>query len=133
MLAGVPDDVQATRLVGNIRRFLTGVGAPEVVNPAKIGSSQSPARNDPDVSERTLEREDGNGAVYPGLVYYAFNGPLARALGELDAGVSIRPVHAKHYVNGMRVPHTVDGNLRASHCQPREGQATDWRLRDARW
>ena len=57
LLAGVPDRRQARTLVANVRRFLTGVGAPpQTHGPARIGSSQSPARNDPDVSERTARR-----------------------------------------------------------------------------
>ena len=55
LLAGVPSAEQAHTLVANVRRFLTGVGAPaQTHGPARIGSSQSPARNDPDVDERTV-------------------------------------------------------------------------------
>ena len=44
ILAGVPSRSQARRLVANIRRFLTGIGAPAALGgPAKIGSAQSPA------------------------------------------------------------------------------------------
>ncbi|MEA2170413.1 MAG: cellobiose phosphorylase, partial [Solirubrobacteraceae bacterium] len=49
ILAGVPDAEESARLVANIRRFLTGIGAPG--GPSRIGSSQSPAANDPDVHE----------------------------------------------------------------------------------
>jgi hypothetical protein len=90
LLAGVPDRERARTLVANIRRFLTGVGAPpQTGGPARIGSSQSPARNDPDVEERT-EPPIGigdNNAVYVGGAWYAINGWLTWALGELDGVV----------------------------------------------
>ena len=90
LLAGVPSAGQARTLVANIRRFLTGVGAPpQTHGPARIGSSQSPARNDPDVHERTdspLGIGDNN-AVYVGGAWYAINGWLTWALGELDGVV----------------------------------------------
>ena len=87
VLAGAPSPGQARTLVANIRRFLTGIGAPPEVNgPARIGSSQSPARNDPDVTERS-EPPAGvgtNNAVFVGGVWYAVNGWLTWALGSLD-------------------------------------------------
>jgi Glycosyl hydrolase 36 superfamily, catalytic domain len=90
LLAGVPGRRQARTLVANIRRFLTGVGAPpQTHGPARIGSSQSPARNDPDVQERTeppLGIGDNN-AVFVGGAWYAINGWLTWALGELDGVV----------------------------------------------
>ena len=90
LLAGVPNRRQARTLVANVRRFLTGVGAPpQTHGPARIGSSQSPARNDPDVSERTsspLGIGDNN-AVYVGGAWYAIDGWLTWALGELDGKV----------------------------------------------
>jgi hypothetical protein len=90
LLAGVPDRRRARTLVANIRRFLTGVGAPpETGGPARIGSSQSPARNDPAVTERT-EPQIGigdNNAVYVGGAWYAINGWLTWALGELEGTV----------------------------------------------
>ena len=105
LLAGVPDRRQARTLVANVRRFLTGVGAPpQTHGPARIGSSQSPARNDPDVSERTsspLGIGDNN-AVYVGGAWYAINGWLTWALGELDGEVPrarelrVRRVPAQH-------------------------------------
>ena len=54
ILAGAPDRAQANKVVANIRRFLTGVGAPG--GPAHIGSAQSPAADDPAVSEHTSRR-----------------------------------------------------------------------------
>jgi hypothetical protein len=90
LLAGAPSRPRARRLVANIRRYLTGVGAPaQTGGPARIGSSQSPARNDPDVQERTespLGIGDNN-AVYVGGAWYAINGWLTWALGELDGVV----------------------------------------------
>jgi hypothetical protein len=84
------------KVVANIRRFLTGVGAPPVVHgPALIGSSQTPAANDPDVTEhsdppRTI---GGNGAVYVGGTWFAVNGWLTWALASVDGVVP----HARAY------------------------------------
>jgi hypothetical protein len=90
LLAGVPDRAQAATLVANIRRYLTGIGAPpQTGGPARIGSSQSPARNDPGVEERTnppIGIGDNN-AVYVGGAWYAINGWLTWALGELEGVV----------------------------------------------
>jgi Glycosyl hydrolase 36 superfamily, catalytic domain/Glycosyltransferase family 36 len=90
ILAGLPDRDQAASLVANIRRFLTGVGAPpETHGPARIGSSQSPARNDPAVTERTdFAGLGGNNAVFVGGAWYSINGWLTWALGELEGIVA---------------------------------------------
>ncbi len=95
LLAGVLDRKQDSTLVANIRRFLTGIGAPaETHGPAKIGSSMSPARNDPDVTERTaFAGLAANNAVFPGEAWYSVNGWLTWALGELDGTVP----HARRY------------------------------------
>ena len=86
LLGGVTTPEEATTLVANIRRFLTGIDAPpETRGPALIGSSQSPARNDPDVTERSAA--GGNNAVYVGDVWYAVNGWLTWALGEMNGVV----------------------------------------------
>ena len=88
-------DEQARLLVRNIRRFLTGVGAPpEVKGPAKIGSSQSPARDRPGHhrARRSSARGVGsNNAVYVGGAWYAVNGWLTWALGELEGVVPDAP------------------------------------------
>ena len=86
ILSGAPSPQQAQTLVGNIRRFLTGVDAPpQVQGPTRIGSSQSPAANDPDVTERTVPPTGvgGNNAVYVGGSWYTINGWLAWSLSEL--------------------------------------------------
>lgn len=95
VLAGTPSRDQARTLVANVRRFLTGIGAPpETRGPAVIGSSQSPARNDPGVTERTgFAGLGGNNAVFPGGAWYAVNGWLTWALGELEGVVP----HAREY------------------------------------
>jgi hypothetical protein len=90
ILAAAPDNDQAATLVGNIRRYLSGVGAPaQAHGPARIGSSQSPARNDPGVTERT--RSTGamgvNNAVFVGDVWYAVNGWLTWALASLGGRI----------------------------------------------
>jgi hypothetical protein len=84
VLAGAADADRAATLVANIRRFLTGIGAPG--GPSLIGTAQSPARNDPDVEERTLlEFGVGRGnAVFVGGVWYFLTGELVWALTELD-------------------------------------------------
>jgi hypothetical protein len=96
ILAGIPNTGQAATLVHNIRRFLTGIGAPAAVHgPSRIGSSLSPARNDPGVTELT-NPEAGvgdNNAVYQGGSWFAVNGWLTWALGSLDGTVP----HARAY------------------------------------
>ena len=84
MLAGAPTRAQAARLVASIRRFLTGVGAPG--GPSPIGSSQSPAADDPGVTERSLRPGGiggGGNAVYVGGTWFAVNGWLSWALSRL--------------------------------------------------
>jgi hypothetical protein len=96
VLAGAPSGSQANTLVANIRRFLTGIGAPPQINgPAKIGSSQSPAANDPDVTEKSQPQTGvgTNNAVWVGGAWYAINGTLAWALGQLQGVVP----HATDY------------------------------------
>ena len=90
LLAGAASPRQARTLVGNVRRFLTGVGAPaQVRGPAQIGSGQSPASSDPAVTERSspvAEATGDNNAVFVGGSWYAVNGWLTWALGR-QAGV----------------------------------------------
>lgn len=96
ILAGVPTAAQAGTLVGAIRRFLTGVGAPAVVRgPSRIGSAMAPALADPDITEvgaKTAGPADSGGtfagaAAYPGGVWYDINGWLTWALARLDGTV----------------------------------------------
>lgn len=86
ILAGAPDAGRAATLVSNIERFLQGRGAPpQLGGPTRIGTSQSPARNDPEVSETDVSGGVGdNNAVFVGGVWYSLNGPLSWALGKLD-------------------------------------------------
>ncbi len=90
ILAGAPDADQAETLVGNIDRYLQGRGAPpELGGPTSIGTSQSPARADPDVTETDAINGVGDrNAVYVGGTWYALNGPLTWALGELAGDVA---------------------------------------------
>jgi Glycosyl hydrolase 36 superfamily, catalytic domain/Glycosyltransferase family 36 len=90
VLAGVPGRRQARTLVAAIRRFLTGVGAPaKLRGPARIGSSMSPAAADPGVTERVGGPGIGGGnAVFVGGAWYAVNGWLTWALGELEGVVA---------------------------------------------
>jgi hypothetical protein len=120
LLGGAADAGQAATLVGNIRRFLTGVGAPpEVKGPARIGSSQSPARADPDVTERTTigTGVGSNNAVYVGGVWYAINGWLTWALGELDGVVP----HAREYALDELERNTLAAHV---HAFPHRWQGT---------
>ncbi len=90
MLAGIPTIEQSKELLSNIRRFLTGIGAPSYLNgPSKIGSSQSPARNDPKVTERTNTTVGvgTNNAVYVGGTWYSLNGTLVWGMANLDPQV----------------------------------------------
>ncbi len=98
LLAGVADDRQQRALVGNINRFLTGRNAPANLHgPAKIGSSTSPSEEDPEVTEHAQVYADGVGdknAVFVGGAWYAINGPLTWALGDLDGKVPDAAAHA---------------------------------------
>jgi hypothetical protein len=90
LLSGAPSRSQAIELVANIRRFLTGIGAPASVGgPTKIGSVNSPSAKDPEITERSLLATGvGSGnAVYVGGSWYAVNGWLTWALGNLDGVV----------------------------------------------
>jgi hypothetical protein len=104
ILAGVPTEERARTLVANIRRFLTGHGAPG--GPSKIGTALAPARDDPGITERGPvidPTEDGSlpdvlgaalkpvpnaplagAAAYPGGVWYDPAGHLTWALGTLE-------------------------------------------------
>jgi hypothetical protein len=96
LLARAGTRKQDGRAVANIRRFLTGVHAPAVIHgPARIGSSQSPAANDPQVTEHSSPSHaiGGNGAVYVGGTWFAVNGWLTWALASLDRVVP----HAASY------------------------------------
>ncbi len=91
LLAGATSKPESRLLVANIRRYLTGVDAPpQVRGPARIGSAQSPASNDPDVSERSspvATSTGDNNAVFVGGSWYAVNGWLTWALGRQDGTV----------------------------------------------
>ena len=90
ILAGAPSVRQARVLVHNIRRFLTGIGAPAALNgPAQIGSAISPAARDPGVTDPPT----GGGATFDGAsqyvggVWFDVNGWLTWALADLDGVV----------------------------------------------
>ena len=95
MLAGIPGPERARRLVANVRRFLTGVGAPaQTGGPSRIGSAISPAAADPEVTDpRTATGPLGeNGTLlgasqFPGGSWFDVNGWLTWALGEQDGAV----------------------------------------------
>jgi hypothetical protein len=106
ILAGVPTADEAVTLVANIRRFLTGIGAPD--GPSQVGSAMAPARNDPEITERSPAIVPSGGAVpdllgitldnvpnaplagaaaYPGGAWFDVNGWLVWALSSLDGVV----------------------------------------------
>lgn len=105
ILAGAPSRKQAATLVGNIRRFLDGVGAPRGVGgPARFGTAQIPSRNDPDVTEHgpvpsgSVKLPDILGQLapnsplqgadeWPGGVWFDLNGWLTWAYSALDGVV----------------------------------------------
>ncbi|MBV9213889.1 MAG: hypothetical protein JOZ25_09625, partial [Actinobacteria bacterium] len=92
MLAGAPNAQQAQTLVANIRRFLTGIGAPSQLHgPSKIGSSQSPSTDDPAVTERSNppvgQAVGTRNAVWVGGSWYAIDGTLVWGLGHLQGVV----------------------------------------------
>lgn len=102
ILAGAPSPTRARRLVANVRRFLTGVGAPARLHgPSRIGSSLTPARDDPAVTERSTPASGGGPAAgvgdgnsnYVGGTWFAVNGWLTWALATLDGVVP----HAANY------------------------------------
>ncbi len=90
ILAGAPSASQAAVLVHNIRRFLTGIGAPASLGgPARIGSAISPAARDPGVTEApTGGAATFDGASqYIGGVWFDVDGWLTWALTDLDGVV----------------------------------------------
>jgi hypothetical protein len=105
ILAGAPSPSQARTLVHNIRRFLDGVGAPRFLGgPARFGTAQVPARNDPGVTEHgvvpsgPVKLPDVLGTLlphsplqgadeWPGGVWFDLNGWLTWAYGTLQGVV----------------------------------------------
>jgi hypothetical protein len=76
-----------------------------VHGPSRIGSSLSPARNDPDVTERSSGPNGvgDNNANYVGGVWFDVNGWLTWALGEADGVVP----HARRYAWSEYVRNTL--------------------------
>jgi len=110
ILAGAPTTSQASTLVANIRRYLDGVGAPAVVGgPDRIGTSLSPAADDPGITETTAQPGTGEGdnnAVYPGGTWYEPDGWLAWAYGTLDGEVpGARALAFDEYVRSTLATH----------------------------
>lgn len=102
ILAGAPTAAQARTLVANIHRYLDGYGAPG--GPTRIGTAQSPALDDPGVTEHgplppsgvdlpspyglvpppsTLQGAD----EWPGGVWFDLNGWLTWAYATLQGEV----------------------------------------------
>jgi glycosyl hydrolase family 36/glycosyl transferase family 36 len=114
VLAGVPTQARAKRLVANVRRFLTGVGAPG--GPSRIGSTISPAAADPEVTEpRTATGPLGDAgplvgaSQFPGGVWFDVNGWLTWALSQLDGVVP----HARRYAWDEYTRNTLEAHTRA--------------------
>jgi hypothetical protein len=84
ILAGLPDQSQATRLVANYRRFLVGIHAPKVIHgPSKIGAALTPASADPDVSERSFPPAPDGASNFVDGAWYSPNGWMTWALTDL--------------------------------------------------
>jgi len=110
ILAGAPSPGQAVTLVDNIRRYLDGVGAPtNLGGPDRIGTSLSPARDDPGVTETTPlpgTGEGDNNAVYPGGTWYEPDGWLTWAYASLDGEVPrARSLAFDEYVRSTLADH----------------------------
>ena len=110
ILAGAPNPQQAATLVANIRRYLDGIGAPAIVHgPDRIGTSLSPARDDPGVKETTSlpgTGEGDNNAVYPGGTWYEPDGWLTWAYATLDGEVpGARSLAFNEYVRSTLADH----------------------------
>ena len=110
ILAGAPSSSEAVTLVANIRRYLDGVGAPAIVGgPDRIGTSLSPARDDPGVTETTPlpgTGEGDNNAVYPGGTWYEPDGWLTWAYATLDGEVPrARSLAFDEYVRSTLADH----------------------------
>jgi hypothetical protein len=80
LLDGAAAPPQAASVVAAYRRFLAGVGAPH--GPARIGSAIAPASNDPGAHEQS-EPPINNSTEWPGGAWYAVNGWITWALGDL--------------------------------------------------
>lgn len=88
LLAGIPDATRANALMASIRRYLTGIGAPQ--GPSPIGSALGPAATDPGVTELLNANIPGgsdNSAYYAGGVWFAFNGLLTMGLASYEGVV----------------------------------------------
>ncbi len=87
LLAGATTPQQSRRLVANYQRFLLGQNAPAAIHgPTPLGASQSPAANDPAVTEISAPAAGvgDNNAIFVGGAWYDLNGDMTWALGELD-------------------------------------------------
>jgi|GEM_PF-1188487 len=110
ILAGAPSSSQAATLVANIRRYLDGVGAPATVGgPDRIGTSLSPARDDPGITETTTlpgTGEGDNNAVYVGGTWYEPDGWLTWAYATMDGEVpQARSLAFDEYVRSTLADH----------------------------
>src|SRR5256714_4602026 len=107
ILGGAPNVPQAGRPGADIRRLLHGLSAPaQIHGPTAIGSAITPARNDPDVTERGPTPGDSlfplpdffgaqnsrstmdNASEWVGGVWFDVNGWLTWALSTLDGRVA---------------------------------------------
>jgi hypothetical protein len=90
LLGGATTPDQSTRLIAQFRRFLTGIGAPAALNgPAKIGSALTGAAADPGITEHPTVTTGtiSNNVGWPPGAWYAVNGWMVWAMGELDGVV----------------------------------------------
>ena len=108
VLAGVPTQARAQRLVANIRRFLTGIGAARRPEPDRLDDlagggrprrHRAPHRLGP---ARATPATLVGASQFPGGVWFDVNGWLTWALSQLDgvvprrAALRVGRVHAQH-------------------------------------
>ena len=110
ILAGAPTPSQAATLIANIRRYLDGFDAPAIVGGEdRIGTSLSPARDDPGVSETTPlpgTGEGDNNAVYPGGTWYEPDGWLTWAYASLEGEVpGVQTLAFDEYIRSTLADH----------------------------
>ncbi|MGI8609279.1 MAG: GH36-type glycosyl hydrolase domain-containing protein [Candidatus Dormibacteria bacterium] len=97
LLAGATTPNQSARLVNQFRRFLSGVGAPAALHgPAKIGSALTAAAADPGITEHPTVTTGtvSNNVGWPPGGWFAVNGWMVWAIGELDGLVPDARLHA---------------------------------------
>jgi hypothetical protein len=84
LLAGAANEQQSAQVLAGYRRFLVGVGAPN--GPTRIGAAMAPGSGDPGANEQN-EPELNSSTEFPGGAWFALNGQLVWALGDLSGSL----------------------------------------------